>query len=101
MFSSNVYFYKNGNKKCIKKREKPLITHFPLHFYEETAPVSSDTKKQDRAQVQQFVKKSAFQLTKSKRNSDSVNNCFPTNSAASTLTSKIFAGTFTFAFNSR
>ena len=56
MLSSNVYFYKNGNKKCIKKRKGHFISHFPLHFYEKIASDSSDTKKQDRALVQQFVR---------------------------------------------
>ena len=56
MLSSNVYFSKNGNKKCIKKRKRHFISHFPLHFYEKIAYDTSDTKKQDRALVQQFVR---------------------------------------------
>ena len=77
MLSSNVYFYKNGNKKCIKKRKCHLISHFPMHFYEKIAFGSSDTKKQDCALVQQFVRQSAFQLTKCKRKGYSENNRFP------------------------
>ena len=84
-----------------KETKRHFISYFPLHFYEKIAFGLSDTKKQDRALVQQFVRQSAFQLTKCKRKGNSENNRFPAHSVATTLTSKVSAGTFTFTSNSR